>query len=142
MFVNGLDSIRLVEEMSFNDRTIVTWFDMYTKKFQFALFHISDQPNTPSKASPYSMWGFTTFVSQQIEDPKEMAEVTALFVTDLLAEDFWWEDDENLVLTDDIVAKAEAMQKELDNEEVNEDTELDKPKRANLTLVVNNESDN
>lgn len=101
----------LIEQISFNERSLISWYDKTNKFFQFALFHLTEQPNTPSKLSPESpAWGYATFVSQPILDPNEITEITALYIVDLMEGNNWWESDDNLIITDDLKERLEALE--------------------------------
>jgi len=111
MFKHGLDNVRLIDTISINERTIVSWFDLYDKDFSFAIYHLTDQPNTLSKLMPYCMWGYMTYVAPPIADPGEASEVYSLYLKDLIANKNWWEDDSHFVISDETKA---LLKKEID----------------------------
>lgn len=140
MFTNGLDNIRLIDEISLNERTIVSWFDKVEKTFTFGIFHIQDQPNTLSQLMPYSMWGFLTFVAQPIADHAEAAEVYQLYLNDMLAGNNWWEDDSHFIIPDEVKALLkQQIDEEVDNVTKQWDTEVTAKIKPNLTLIKTEE---
>lgn len=93
--------IRIVEEISCNERTIVSWYDIAQKKFSFGIFNFTDQPNVMSKLSVESHWGWTVYLSEPMENPTEASEVFSLFLKDILEENYWFEDDSNYLIPDE-----------------------------------------
>lgn len=95
-----LDDLRLIDSIGINERTIVSWFDKVDKSFNFGIFHLTDQPNYISKLSGLTEYGYLTYVGYPLEDHNEAAEVYMLYLNDLLGYNNWWENDENLVISD------------------------------------------
>lgn len=87
------EDVKFLENISFNDRSLVAYYDPSIKTYVIILFHVSEQPNEVSKKSPYSTWGYATRVSGGIYNAKEAAEVVGFFLKDLLDENYWWEFD-------------------------------------------------
>jgi hypothetical protein len=126
--------IRIIDEIGVNERTIVSWYDRTAKAFQFGIFHISDQPNIQSKISAYTTWGYLIYIAPSIQDHVEAAEVYDLFLKDLLKGDYWFEDDSNFIITDEI----KEMAKDLGIEIEDKPATITRPK---LTLVKSEEFD-
>lgn len=144
MFKNGLDNVRLIDTLSFNESTIVSWFDTVDRDFSFAIYHLTDQPNILSQLMPYCMWGYMTYVAIPIADYKEAAEVYELFLKDLLAGNNWWENDNNFIIPEEAKeALKKKIQEELDEEidlygkQCN--NELAAKIKPNLTLIKTEE---
>lgn len=127
--------IRIIDEIGINERTIVSWYDKSTQDFGFGIFHISDQPNVISKISKYTMWGYLVYTAPPIADHAEAATVYDLFLTDLLKGDYWFEDDSNFEIPEELRHLMVDTQKGLDNLEPRVNT---KPK---LTLVKTGDID-
>jgi hypothetical protein len=125
--------IRIIDEIGVNERTIVSWYDRAAKAFSFGIFHISDQPNIQSKLSAYTNWGYLVYIAPAIEDYTEAAEVYDLFLTDLIKEDYWFEDDSNFEVPEEMYEMAKDLGIELDKPEVKVNT------RPRLTLVKSEE---
>jgi hypothetical protein len=125
--------IRIIDELGINERTIVSWYDKATQDFGFGIFHISEQPNVVSKISLYTMWGYLVYTAPPIKDHAEAAEVYDLFLTDLIKGDYWFEDDSNFEIPEELQHLMEDVQKGLDKLEPRVDA------RTKLTLVKTEE---
>jgi hypothetical protein len=125
--------IRIIDEIGVNERTIVSWYDKAVQAFSFGIFHISEQPNIQSKLSAYTNWGYLVYIAPPIEDHVEAAEVYDLFLMDLIKEDYWFEDDSEFIIPDEMYEMAEDMGINLDKEEVVVNT------RTRLSLVKSEE---
>lgn len=125
--------IRIIDEIGVNERTIVSWFDKTDQTFGFGIFHISEQPNIQAKLSIYTNWGYLVYNAPKIKDHIEAAEVYDLFLTDIIAGNHWFEDDNNFIIPEDLQYLLEDTQKSLD--------EIGKPKdnRPRLVLVKTEE---
>jgi hypothetical protein len=123
--------IRIIDEIGVNERTIVSWYDKVAKAFSFGIFHISEQPNIQSKLSAYTSWGYLVYVASPIEDHKEAAEVYDLFLMDLIKEDYWFEDDSNFIVPEEMYEIAKDLGIELDKPEVKVNT------RPKFVLIKN-----
>jgi len=127
--------IRIIDEIGVNERTIVSWYDKVAKAFSFGIFHISEQPNIQSKLSAYTNWGYLVYIAPAIEDHKEAAEVYDLFLTDLIKEDYWFEDDSKFIIPEEMLEMAKDLGIDLDKPEVVENT------RPKFMLLKNEDTD-
>lgn len=127
--------IRIIDEIGVNERTIVSWYNKVSKAFSFGIFHISEQPNIQSKLSAYTNWGYLVYIAPPIEDHVEAAEIYDLFLTDLIKEDYWFEDDSKFIIPDEMYEMAEDMGISLDKVEVVENT------RPRLMLIKSEDLD-
>jgi hypothetical protein len=82
---------KLLEEVSWNDRTIIVWYNSDQKMISLVMFNLTDQPNELSKKAPYSNWGFLTHYVSQMYSEKEAASVVSLYLKDMESENYWWE---------------------------------------------------
>lgn len=82
---------KIIEDLSFNGRSILAAYMEEYKSYVIILFHISEQPNEASKHSLYSTWGYGTAGIGNISTREELDELTKMYIDDMLAENFWWE---------------------------------------------------
>lgn len=82
---------KLLEERTFNDRTLVAWYNPDDGIISLIITHYSDQPNELSKRSPYTTWGYITHMVSGLYTCKEAAEVVSLYMQDIEKENAWWE---------------------------------------------------
>jgi hypothetical protein len=129
--------IRIIDEIGVNERTIVSWYDKAVKAFSFGIFHISKQPNIQSKLSAYTNWGYLVYIAPAIEDHVEAAEVYDLFLMDLIKEDYWFEDDSNFEIPQEMYEMAKDLGIDLDKPEVKVNT---KPKFVLIKNEVINDN--
>lgn len=125
--------IRIIDEIGVNERTIVSWFDRADQTFGFGIFHISEQPNVQAKLSVYTNWGYLVYNAPKIKDPAEAAEIYDLYLKDILAGNYWFEDDKYFNIPEDLQYLMEDTQKSLDS--LNEKAQT----RPKLVLVKNDE---
>jgi hypothetical protein len=90
--IDGGDLV-LIEQVSFNDRSLVAWYDSSTRLYALAMFHVDEKVNKVAKHSPYTTWGYVTRVSDGMTSAQEASEVIGHFMKDMLAENYWWEND-------------------------------------------------
>lgn len=107
MYNNEEDEMRLIQEISYAGRTILTWYNTTQKFFGFTIFNYRDQPNICSKLHSLTQWGYVTYNGVGIAEYKEASEVVTHYITDLFDRDFWWENDENFVITEEIWKELE-----------------------------------
>lgn len=86
------DGWKLLEEFTFNDRTLVAWYNPNSGVFSLLTTHITDQPNELSKRSPHTTWGYVTHIVSGIYTCTEASEVVSLYMKDLESNNAWWED--------------------------------------------------
>lgn len=89
--INEQDGWKLLEEYTFNDRTLVAWYNSDDGVFSLVLTHYDEQPNELSKRSPYSTWGYITHMVSEMYTTEEAANVVGLYMQDMEKENFWWE---------------------------------------------------
>ena len=85
------DGWKLLEEKTFNDRTLVCWYNPNDSVISLMLFHLTDQPNEISQRSPYTTWGYMTYAVSGMYTCEEAANVVSLYLQDMEKENFWWE---------------------------------------------------
>lgn len=85
------NSIVKLEDYTFNDRSIVVWYDNSTSKVSFMLFHLTDQVNENAKKSPYTTWGYCTGMITNNMSISEAGEVISRYIQDMENENYWWE---------------------------------------------------
>lgn len=128
------DQIRLIQEIAYKGRTILTWYNETKKVFSLTIFNYKDQPNIVSKLSVLTSWGYPTYHGEESEDYKEGAEISTLFIEDLLKENFWWENDANFFIPEETWKLLEEVTGEVRG--VQEDLTIKRPK---LILIKNEE---
>jgi hypothetical protein len=89
--IDEQDGWKLLEEFTFNDRTLVAWYNDDTSNISLILTHLTDQPNELSKRSPYTTWGYVTWMVSEMKTCQEAAEVVSLYLQDIEKENWWWE---------------------------------------------------
>jgi hypothetical protein len=82
---------KLLERKTINDRTLICWYNPDTNIVSLCLFHLTERPNELSKRSPESTWGFATAYVTGMYTLKEASEVVSLYLQDMEADRFWWE---------------------------------------------------
>lgn len=128
------DEIRLIQEIAYKGRTILTWYNQTKKLFSLTIFNYRDQPNIVAKLSTLTNWGYPTYHGEESEDHAEGAEISALFIEDLLKENYWWENDANFFIPEETWKLLEEVTGEVRG--VQEDLTIKRPK---LTLIKNEE---
>jgi hypothetical protein len=84
---------KLLEQITINDRSLICWYNPNDGVISLSLFHLTDQPNELSKKSPYSTWGYVTYLVTNMMTSVEAAEVVGLYLKDIENENAWWEKD-------------------------------------------------
>ena len=84
---------KLLEQITINDRTLICWYNPDDKIISLSLFHLTEQPNEISKKSPYTTWGYVTYLTTNMMSVSEAAEVVSLYLKDIENENAWWEID-------------------------------------------------
>lgn len=125
--------IRIIDEIGINERTIVSWFDRADQTFGFGIFHISEQPNVQAKLSAYTNWGYLVYNAPKIKDPTEAAEVYDLYLKDIIAGNYWFENDKYFIIPEELQHLMEDTQKSLDSLDKKDHT------RPKLVLIKNDE---
>ena len=82
---------KLLEERTFNDRTLVAWYNPNGNIISFIITHLYEQPNELAKLSEYTNWGYITHFETGIYSYEEAAEVISLYLQDIENENAWWE---------------------------------------------------
>lgn len=85
------DGWKLLERITFNDRTLIAWYNPGNNIISIIITHLYEQPNQLSKQSPYTTWGYVTHFVQGMHTCKEAAEVVSLYLKDIENENAWWE---------------------------------------------------
>jgi len=85
------DGWKLLEERTFNDRSIICWYNGDDGIISLMLFHLTDQPNELSKKSPYTTWGYLTYAVSGMYTCEEAAKVVSLYLQDMENGLYWWE---------------------------------------------------
>lgn len=85
------DGWKLLEERTFNDRTLIAWYNPDNSVISLMISHLTDQPNNMSKRSPYTTWGYITHMVTRMYTCKEASEVVSLYLKDIESENYWWE---------------------------------------------------
>lgn len=80
-----------LEEYSFNDRSIVVWYDVHKKLASLMLFHLTDQVNEQAQKSPYTTWGYCTGILLNQMTIPEAGVVISKYIRDMENENYWWE---------------------------------------------------
>ena len=83
------NDIKLLEQITINDRSLVATYDKKKKNFQMTIFHLTEKPtNMPIVEST---WGFVRLFVDKMLTTKEAAEVVGLYMKDIENENYWWE---------------------------------------------------
>lgn len=85
------DGWKLLEERTFNDRTLIAWYNPNDSVISLIITHLCEQPNELSMRSPYTTWGYVTHFTTAMYTIKEAAEVVSLYLQDMEKENYWWE---------------------------------------------------
>jgi len=89
--INEEDGWKLLEEYTFNDRTIIAWYNPNDSIISIIITHLLDQPNQLAKNSPYTTWGYITHMVTKMYTCEEAAKVVSLYIKDIEDENAWWE---------------------------------------------------
>ena len=89
--IDEQDGWKLLEEYTFNDRTLIAWYNDDDGIISLILTHLTDQPNELSKRSPYTTWGYVTWMVSEMHTCEEAASVVSLYMQDMEKENWWWE---------------------------------------------------
>lgn len=84
---------KLLEQKTINDRSLICWYNPNDKIISLSIFHLTDQPNELSKRSPYTTWGYVTFMTTNMMTVQEAAEVVGLYLKDIENDNAFWEID-------------------------------------------------
>ena len=87
------DGWKLLEERTFNDRTLLAFYSPNLSSISLFITHLFEQPNELSLRSPYTTWGYVTHFVSGMYTSKEAAEVVSLYLQDMEKENYWWEND-------------------------------------------------
>ena len=87
------DGWRLLEQITFNDRTLLCWYNPNNSVISLFLFNAFDKPNSLSERSPESTYGYVTHMVTGMYSELEAAEVVGLYLKDLEKDNIWWEND-------------------------------------------------
>lgn len=101
------DEIRLIQEISYKGRTLLTWYNLTKKLFSLTIFNYRDQPNVVSKLAPLTNWGYPTYNGEEIDDHVEASTVATLFIEDVMYGNYWWEKDEMFVIPEETWQRLE-----------------------------------
>ena len=82
---------KLLEEITVNDISLIAWYNPNDGVISLSLFNLIEQPNALSKRSPYTTWGWVTYMASQMTTTKEAAEVVGLYLKDIENNNIWWE---------------------------------------------------
>lgn len=85
------DGWKLLEERTFNDRTLIAWYNPNDSVISLIITHLLEQPNELSKRSPYTTWGYVTHMVSGMYTCEEASEVVSLYLQDIENENAWWE---------------------------------------------------
>lgn len=86
-------AVKIVEDHSCNDRSLVSFYSDEWKCYCIILFHVAEQVNELSKSSPYTTWGYYTHGVKGIHSRNELKEVTNMYLKDIIEGRTWWEND-------------------------------------------------
>ena len=89
--IDEQDGWKLLENYTFNDRTLIAWYNDDNGVISLILTHYDEQPNELSKRSPYTTWGYVTHMVSQMYTCEEAADVVSLYMKDMESESYWWE---------------------------------------------------
>ena len=89
--INEEGGWKLLEEFTFNNRTLIAWYNPNDGIISLLLTHLTDQPNELSRRSPHTAWGYVTYMVSGIYTCNEAADVVSLYVKDIEKENYWWE---------------------------------------------------
>lgn len=81
----------LLVEQTFNDRTILCYYNPNKKSFQICIFNLLERPNALAQNSKESRWGWITYFVDSMKTEAETEEVVNLYMNDLRSENCWWE---------------------------------------------------
>ena len=70
---------------------MVAWYNPDEKMISLMIFHLTERPNSISKRSPYTTWGYMTHAVSEMYKIEEAAEVVSLYLQDMEKENCWWE---------------------------------------------------
>ncbi|HBI00289.1 MAG TPA: hypothetical protein DDY18_01550 [Flavobacterium sp.] len=84
------DGWLLLARRTFNDRTLLCWYNGLTEEYNIALFHLLERPNLLSQRAKESRWGWMTHFVQNLNQ-LEATEVANLYMKDLENDNIWWE---------------------------------------------------
>lgn len=91
---NSNNKTKIIENLSFNDRSIVTAYVADWKQYVILLFHVCDRPNKIARESAYSTWGYPVGGVGDIHSREELDSITKMYINDILSENYFWEVDQ------------------------------------------------
>lgn len=91
-FIEEDDGWLLLARRTFNDRTLLCWYNGLTGMYNVALFHLTDKPNRLSQNAKESNWGFMTHFMENLTQLKA-TELSNIYLADMEKDNFWWEND-------------------------------------------------
>ena len=83
--------IKIIENYSFNDRSIVSLYHKEYNQYMILLFHVAEQINDVAKSQPYTTWGYPTYGVDKISSLSELKDLTTKYMQDILENTCWWE---------------------------------------------------
>jgi len=89
--IDEQDGWKLLERYTFNDRTLIAFYNGDDGGISLILTHYDEQPNELSKKSPYTTWGYVTYAVSHMHTCEEAAKVVGLYMKDMETDNFWWE---------------------------------------------------
>ena len=84
---------KMLEELSYNGRTILAYYNTEEKTCNLMFFNFDEQPNEMSQRGVYTTWGYATYAVLGIHSISECSDLVRLYMDDLFAENHWWEID-------------------------------------------------
>lgn len=89
------DGWLLLEEITINDRALICWYSPESDEIDISIFHLLERPNELSRRSKESRWGFMTYFVQGIRSDLQATEIINLYLRDIKAGNYWWENSPN-----------------------------------------------
>lgn len=87
------DGWKLLEQNTFDNRSIVVWYNPDNHTISLMLGIFNDQPNELSLNSPNTPWGYITHMVSNMHSTEEASKVVRAYVQDMKDGYYWWEKD-------------------------------------------------
>lgn len=85
---------KIVEDLSFNGRTVLGFQYAPNNKYGIMLFNLEKQPNSELSHLPYTTWGNVVWGVNEIDTLNELLDLINLYTEDLFSDNIWWEKNE------------------------------------------------
>ncbi len=102
-------------------RAAIGFLDRSNGTFVIGLFHDTDPVNVMAKIAGFTAYGYLTYMTHIIPKKEELIELLELYKKDVNDANFWWESDEGVPYSEDVLKMAEYLNGDIGDDELDED---------------------